>query len=466
LRHTIFLFLFILSSFRLYALGDAVQVAAIKVEGNKKTKASIIFREMDFAVGDSLLITDFQTRFETNKLNILNTGLFTDVNLNIKNWDQKQKRVNIVITVKENWYIYPLFLVELADRNFNVWWQEQDRSFNRINFGLDLYHTNLTGNKDRLKIGVLFGYKQKYEIEYRLPYLNKAQTLGFKFNTYYSRRKEIAYQTIDDKLAFDRSDDQFQLYRFKTGISFQYRKKIRSYHNIRLAFRQNQIAERVAKELNPTYLLNGATEQKVPSLSYEFVYDARDVRPYPMKGNYLSGAIVKEGFGLFNDRNSLALSARFRQLIPLHSKSSIDLYFSARRELIRKEQPYVDYQALGYQRDFLRGYELYVIDGMDFAYTQLTLKYELFNFNFNWGIFMPLKQMKKMPVRIMLTYNNDIGYVNDTQFSNLNELGNTMLWGTGLGVDFIVYYDKIIQFQLSRNHLNEYGLFLHNKIFL
>lgn len=420
---------------------------------------------MDFAIGDSLYLEDIQTRFEVNKLNISNTGLFTDVKINIKDWDHDRKRVTIVITVKENWYIYPLFLLELADRNFNVWWQEEDRDFRRINFGLDLYHTNLTGRKDRLKLGVLFGYTQKYEMEYKVPYFNKAQTIGFTVDAYYSRRKEIAYQTIDDKLAFDRSEDQFQLYRFKTGVAVQYRKKIRSYHNVKVAYRQNKIAERVANDLNPDYLLDGSKVQRVPAISYEYIYDSRDVRPYPMRGSFLSGTILKEGFGLFNDRNSLAISTRLQQLIPLHKKSSLDVLISAKRELIRKLQAYADYQALGYQRDFLRGYELYVIDGIDFAYTQLTLKYELFSFNFNWGIFMPLKQMKIMPVRIMLSYNNDIGYVNDTQFTKRNTLGNTLLWGTGIGVDFIVYYDKIVQFQLSRNHLGEYGLFLHNKIF-
>ncbi|MFK7809573.1 MAG: POTRA domain-containing protein, partial [Saprospiraceae bacterium] len=285
------------------SMAQTVLVEAIIIEGNKKTKQSILLREMDFNSGDTLLIENIQTRFETNKLNILNTGLFTDVVINIKNWNHERGRANIVIAVKENWYIYPLPLVELADRNFNVWWQEEGRDFNRINFGMDLYHTNFTGNKDRLKLGVLLGYTQKFEIGYSYPYLNKAQTLGLEFNTYYSRRKEIAYQTIGDKLAFDRDDDQFQLYRFKADLSFQYRKKIRSYHTLRLAYRQNQIAENIANDLNPDYLLDGATVQRVPSLSYSYVYDSRDVRPYPMRGNYWSGDILKEGFALFDDRN-------------------------------------------------------------------------------------------------------------------------------------------------------------------
>jgi outer membrane protein assembly factor BamA len=290
LRHTILLFL--LSFANLSAKPEVVEVAAIVIEGNYKTKAAILSREMDFGVGDTIHIQNIQKRFEANKLNILNTGLFTEVQLNIKNWDEVNPRVNIVISVKENWYIYPIFLLELADRNFNVWWQEQNRDPNRINFGLDLYHTNFTGNKDRLKLGVLFGYSQKYELEYYIPYLNRTQTLGLIFDAYYSRRKEISYQTIENKLAFDRTEGQFQLYRYKAGITFQYRKKIRSYHNFRLSYRQNQISERVATELNPDYLGNGNTAQRVPALHYEYLYDARDVLSHAWQlsvGNYRKG---------------------------------------------------------------------------------------------------------------------------------------------------------------------------------
>ena len=462
MSHFLSLF-FLLCSFYL-AASPYVYILDIQVEGTKKTKRAVILRELDFSQGDSISQPTLQDRLLSNKQNILNTGLFTDVSILTENHDNN--KVSILIKVKENWYIYPLFLFELADRNFNVWWQDKGHDPDRINFGIDLYHTNFTGNRDRLKLGLLLGYKQKVELEYHIPHLNKSQTFGLTFDSYYSRRKEIAYKSIGNKLAFDRKENLFQLHRFKAGITFQYRKKINTYHLFRLAFRQNKIADRVVQKLNPEYLSKGSTKQSVPLCSYQFIYDMRDVRPYPMKGNYLSASIVKEGFGIWKQRNALSLHLRYRQLIPLHKKFSIDVLLSAKTELLQKEQAYVDYQALGYLRDYMRGYELYVIDGKDFAYSQQTFKYELLKYRFDWGRFMPIRQFKKMPLRIMLTCYNDIGYVHTPQYSQENDLGNTLLWGAGIGLDFIVYYDKIVQIQFSRNHLNEYGLFLHHKLFL
>ncbi len=444
---------------------DHILVEAIQIEGNRKTKKEIILREMDLTSGDTILLSQLHIRLEQNKKNILNTGLFTDVTLNIKNWDHQTNHITLVVSVRENWYLYPLPLVELADRNFNVWWEEQGRDINRINFGMDLYHLNLTGNKDRLKLGVLYGYKQKYEVEYHIPYLDKKQTTGITFNTYFSRRKEIAYRTVGNKLIFDRDDDQFQLYRFRTSLTLEYRKKIRSYHKVKVGYFQNRISRQVASELNSEYFLNGRQDQKLMALRYEYIFDSRDVRPYPMRGTRLSAVAEKEGFGIFDNRNALALSARLEQLLPINRRCSFSVILKGKTQLIRKRQPYNDYWAMGYGEDYLRGYELYVIDGLDYGYAQTTLKYELFHFNFNWGNWMPLRQMKIMPVRIFAIYYNDTAYVYDNQFADINPLGNEWMWGTGMGLDFVVYYDKILQFQLSRNHLGEYGLFLHNKIF-
>ena len=459
------LFLFLLPAYVMSASQDSVYVKSITIEGNRKTKKSIILRELDFKVGESIPIKELGERIETNKKNILNTALFSSANFNIKEWNHENNQVAFLIEVQENWYIYPIVLVELADRNFNVWWQEMNRSFNRINFGMDAYHINLTGKKDRLKLGLLFGYKQKYEIDYEIPYINKKQTIGFSANAYYSRRKEIAYRTVDNKLLFDRSDDEFQLHRFRAGATFICRKGIQIYHRAKLEYQQNRISDNVAFDLNPDYFLGSKQKQQLLFLRYEFTVDGRDIRPYPLSGRRFTGVVEKEGLGIFNDRNGLAFSAALEQYFRLSKKFSFGTKVKARTQVLRNRQPYTNYYALGYIEDYLRGYELYVIDGLDYGYAQTTLRYELFNFEWNWGKTMPIRQFKKMPTKIYLTFYNDTGYVNDNQYADTNPMGNTWLYGSGIGLDFVVYYDKIFQFQFSRNHLNEYGLFLHNQIF-
>ena len=66
-----------------------------------------------------------------------------------------------------------------------------------------------------------------------------------------------------------------------------------------------------------------------------------------------------------------------------------------------------------------------------------------------------------MPMKIYLSLHNDMGYVNYTQFENSqNELGNTLLWGGGLGLNFVVYYNKVIQLEYSFNHLGQGGFYI------
>jgi len=444
---------------------DSVMVYNITIEGNHKTKDRIIFRELDFKKGDRISLAELSNRIEANKRNILNTALFNRADFNIKEWDQKSNKISFLIVVEEAWYIYPIPVLELADRNFNVWWQEQNRSLNRINFGMDAYHINLTGRKDRLKVGLLFGYKQKYEIGYEIPYINKAQTIGFEASAFYSRRKEIAYKTVGNKLEFDRNDDQFQLYRFRSGATLIYRKGLRFYHRTKLEYQQNSISENVADNLNPDYFLNNKRKQQLLFLRYEFIMDDRDVRPYPLSGRRFLGVVEKEGLGIFKDRNGLAFSAALEQYVRPAKKISLGVKVKGKTQVIRNMQAYTNYSALGYIDDYLRGYELYVIDGLDYGYLQTTVRYELFNFEWNWGKVMPIKQFRKMPARIYLIYYNDTGYVHDNQYADQNPLGNVWLWGSGIGLDFVVYYDKIAQIQFSRNHLGEYGIFLHQQIF-
>ena len=104
--------------------------------------------------------------------------MFTSAVVNITEWDTDKNTVDIIVTVKESWYIYVLPIFDLADRNFNVWWTTHKASFSRINIGARLDWLNFTGRNDKLKAKIQFGHTPKQEIEYRFPYLNKKQSLG------------------------------------------------------------------------------------------------------------------------------------------------------------------------------------------------------------------------------------------------------------------------------------------------
>jgi hypothetical protein len=66
-----------------------------------------------------------------------------------------------------------------------------------------------------------------------------------------------------------------------------------------------------------------------------------------------------------------------------------------------------------------------------------------------------------MPVKLYLTFHNELGYVNNPFYRQGNSLSNELLWSAGLGLDLVIYYDKVFNFEVSRNHLNEFGFYLH-----
>ena len=149
---------------------DRVCVKSIEIEGNKKTKRALILREIDFKPGDSLRIEQIGERLERNEGLLMNTGLFNDVKFNIHEWNEGEQSVRLSLKVVESWYIFPLPIFQLADRNLNVWWTEQNASLKRVNYGVRFNYVNFTGNKDNLKLILQAGYLRKVLLQYERPY--------------------------------------------------------------------------------------------------------------------------------------------------------------------------------------------------------------------------------------------------------------------------------------------------------
>jgi len=432
----------------------------IYVEGNKRTKTDVILRELDFGLHDTLPLSGLPSRLAENELNILNTGLFTNAKITYKEWTGATNEVGLLITVQEGWYIFPFPILEMADRNFNVWWDTYNHSLRRLNYGVRFYHTNLTGHKDHLKAVFQLGFTRKYELVYTLPYINRSKTLGLNVNFLHTREKEIGYTTAGNELLFSRSDGDPLLRRFRLGAGLTLRRKLDTRHRFNLTFFDNFIDKKVRSELNPHFFINGL-QQRYLSASYQYELDKRDIRPYPMHGHYVQGTIERKGLGYTKDFDALNLDATWAQFFSFGKKWSMGYVLRGKTNLQRERQPYYGSQALGYEPDFIRGYEYYVTDGLDFAFNKTLVRYRLFDRKLNLGPYIRLESFKEMPVKLFIVLHNELGYVNNPFYAEGNSLANELLWGTTLGVDLVLYYDKVVNFEVSRNRLNEYGFYLH-----
>lgn len=437
---------------------DFVYIDSIELRGNRRTRGRIILRELEIASGDSIRASDLGATLERNALRLQNTGLFSVAKINVAHWNQNNHLV-LRIDLVESWYIYPVPLFELADRNFNVWWHEFNRSLRRVNYGLDLNHLNLTGEADHLKFKVQFGYSNKYEVAYSLPNFNPSNTLGFSASVAYSRTHDIAWNTLENKLLFTVDNNQWLIERWTAGLSLTWRPKLYARHTVSAEFRHNRIADSVAF-LNPDFFLDGRTEQRHLSLGYTYTKDRLDIRPYPIKGWWFGLEARQNGLLPSDDIHLFRLYAEYDRYFKLSKKFSLETNTIGRTSLPRSKPPYANNQALGYGGQFVRGYEYYVVDGLDFALFKTSLHFEIFNHTFQLGRLMPVEAFKVLPLKLYFAVNNDLGYANDPYYAASNPLANRWLWGYGLGLDFLAYYDKSIRLEWSWNDLGENGPFL------
>ena len=443
---------------------DIAVIKNISVKGNIKTKKRAILREMDVSVGDTIRTSEIANILGRNQQYIFNTSLFQKVELNIRNWDSEKQILDIEVLVTEDWYIYPIPIFSLADRNFNVWWKDFDASFDRVNYGMRFYHFNTTGIGDRSKLLLQLGYQKRFEISYDRPYINKAQTLGWENTIRYQSRKEVNYSTLANKQVFVKDDNRnlFESFQFKSTLT--YRPRINRYHSITLEYFNNTITDTIAGNLNPAYFLSGSTKQRYFSLRYAFINDLRNLRTYPTKGSYYQGRLTKEGLGLIGDINLFEFEQTYAKYFTITPKLTVETSAKVTISLNRKQPPFYNYKAIGYFLNDIRGYELYVIDALDFGFIKTSIRQEIFNSVLRVGKIMPIKTFRSMPIRVMLTLNNDFGYTNDPFYAINNELSNRWLWGGGLGLDLLLYNDYVFQVEYSFNELSENGLFLKVKL--
>lgn len=444
-----------------FSQSEFILVGDISVEGNKRTKEEIILRELCFSKGDTISLDKLAEQVKQSEYFVMNTSLFSEVQIvPIRNTGSSPV-MNFEIQVEENWYWYPFPIFELADRNFNVWWKEHNRSFKRVNIGLEFTHLNITGRRDKLRLSMEDGYTRKYSTSYSLPFINKSQSVGILGDVSFAQSREVNYVTIDNKQLFHQTDERFIYTKFKALVGISYRPGLRTYHDFIVRYHQNRIAEEISQELNPDFFLGGRSLQRYFSFGYEFTYDNRDIRPYPLKGNRIRFTLEKSGFGIFNDRSALTVTAAYDRHYFISQRWGFSIHTKGKASIIRTRQPYNDNRAIGFGSDFIRGYELYIIDGQDMAYFKGSARLLLIKNRVNFGKLMPIKPFKKMPFKVYLTANSDYGIVNDVFQQDYNTMTNRFLYGGGLGLDFVLYYDKVIRLEYNVNHLLERGLFLN-----
>jgi hypothetical protein len=440
------------------ALNEVPKIAIkeIIIKGNKTTREDIIHRDLAFKTGDSIPVDKMTEIFKLSERLLLNLQLFNDVTI-------KSDSLGVVsIRVEESWYIWPVPVLQLADRNFNEWWLTKD--FSRLDYGVDLRWRNFTGRNDVFSLILNGGYTKRIELGYSLPFIDKKKRWGMGINSYYSANKEVWIYPENDKIRFFSYDNKFLISRAGVGLNFVYRMKFFNKHMFGIMYQNIEVSDTVVSQAeNPYFLYQGQNSQNDIMLYYHFIHDKRDFRGYPLKGyffKYSNNMIAYQSSEPNLSDIRIQTGARVAGFQPFpggwYGSASLSGFVS---NMLRP--PYPDFRALGYRNDFVRGYEPYVVDGKDFILLRSNLRKAIVK-DYKFKVTNRfLESYRTMIFSLFGGFHYDAGYVNSPFMFENNQLPNRWINGWGVGLDFVFYYNNAIRAEYSFNHFGGRNLYIH-----
>lgn len=429
-------------------------IGDIQLTGNKKTKSFIVLREVPFKQNDRFIRGNMDKLLLLARQQLMNTALFVDVSVFVSSI--KGNVWSISIEMKERWYLFPLPYFKLIDRNFNQWWVEQNKSLERVNYGIKFIQNNVSGRNDNLDIWLITGYTQQITLRYNLPFFDKKLKSGFNIGMAYGTQKEINYATGDNKqLFFKQEEITKKVTRF--DLTYSYRPDVKQRNYFKISYNDEQVDDTVLK-INPLFYPDKQNRLQYFDFAYQYKLYNVDYASYPTKGFLFEGNLYKRGIN--NLADLWQASTRAVYAIPVSKNTFVHLEGFAMLKL-----PFNDYffnqRLFGYGYFQMRGLEYNVVDGVAGGSLKTTLHKKILSFVVNNPI--SSKTHDKIPFRIYLKIYGDLGYGYSPTPIASNTLNNTLLKTWGFGMDIVSIYDFVFKFEFSFNQLGRDGLYLHTR---
>jgi outer membrane protein assembly factor BamA len=433
-----------------------VVIRSIILEGNKQTRPQVIRREMSVREGDTLTFASLRPALVKNRDNIFNLHLFNFVTIDTLLVSREHCIIDVRVHVIERWYIWPWPFFEFSSRNFNEWLETMDLS--RLSYGVDLTVLNVRGRNETLIIPIHFGFNEKYGFIYSIPYLNRSKTVGISFGADYERNHEVIVASNDNKTVYYKDPGQYPLQKVLGSAEVRLRPGIYSMHYLRAGYSSYYFSDSLVKL---GYSSGDRGYVQFFTASYQYRNDRRDEHFYPLKGSYFDISGTYDG--LFSPYlTNIYLESTLRKYWQIYHR----WYFASglyAKYTLSENQPYFLQQGLGYGRNYVRGYEYYVIDGQHFFVWKSNLKFALVPKRVLKINFLKSQKFNTVPWAFYLNVYTDLGYVynRDPNANKTNDLQNSLLVGYGAGIDFTTYYDLVFRLEFSLNGMGIPGVYLH-----
>ena len=449
-----------------------VKISGVTITGNKLTKERIITRELDFKIGDSLqtffkgVHPDFSTKryapadsselklkLQYSRENIINTKLFLTNNLTLEQIDSNRYNLKIDVNERHYWWIFPV--IKINAPNFNEWLRNPD--WESVSMGLFFSHNNLWGLGHQFSAVGFYGKSYTFGLGYYIPWIGKGQKVGLRMGAAYQNLYSVEYGSTENErdMIYEANSEQD----LKINASLNFRPGLYNYATLKLSGEWVSISDSLL-ELNPHYLGDSAKSVSSISLYADYYYDSRNSHSYPLKGNLLRGFIDKKGLGIISRDVDI-----FYYGIDFHFYQTLTKKFYV-AEMVKavsssgENYPFFYQQNMTEKKDFIRGYDLYTLQGDQMYYFRSNFKYELIKPNVKKT--KPGEEKSKFKSLQYAFYLNafaDCGYVTN-KYSTGNPYDNKMLYSWGLGLDFVSYYDLVLRFEYAFTSIGTNGFFI------
>lgn len=266
---------------------SAPVISGFAVMGNETTKSELILREISMKVGDTIDVAEI----EYAKSRIYSMGLFNRVDIS---WPPLDSTI-LLIEVDERWYLYPVLILNIVDRNWDNW-----------NFGLGMKHENLRGRNEKLFVGGALGYNPWASISYGNPWI-----MGDSHDSWFSETS-FGYSSVENKSLASRGvGPNFREIHY-SGFQTMGR-RFSPYHSAWLSggYSYIEVTEnRSGRTISPEGI------DRYVTLSLGAKHDTRNLTEYPTSGLYGGAAIAKKGLGIGDvDMMAYVMDLRYYQLL-------------------------------------------------------------------------------------------------------------------------------------------------------
>lgn len=410
------------------------------IQGNQKTKSVIVERELTFAIGDTLDALSIQSHEEASSKNLYNTELFNFSDVRIFDtlngyWAE--------IKLQERWYLWPEVVVKFQERNIIEWWREKKLS--RIDWGLSVLQNNFRGRDEILKGSVYVGFTERFGLVYTVPYFSNKLKDGLKVQGSYATRSEVFTSVENNKMVYTEDPGVIQYKEAYIGAEYTRRIGLYHFHALRANYRQYWTSG-ILEDLN--YLPTGRF-LRYPSVNYYFKYDHRFTRNYPLSGRFFDVNIIQNGMG-FSSIFVTDIKSTYRKYFAFSNR--VYAAFGMFGRAVVGDKPFYLQSGLGFGNDYVRGYEPYVVLGDYTGLVKSCFKYAIFTPK-SYVLPFIKKWQKFSKIHFALYGNVFVDYGYSYAPNPENSFNNKHLLGSGVGLDWVTYYDVVVRTEIAWNNI-------------